>query len=281
MKKYLLLLALFLSSFCFSQQPYSNNLFELVRAEIKATYNHDVTINRKTLKKYGRNAAVSTTEVDVTTNGGTEVHVFTNAIDSLSSDTIADTNIPIYIEGMTINEDDLTFISQVVNTNASNGRTRVALTTPLAQTTRVRGLTTGQVFIYENTALTNGKPTDTTKIHNTLVPGDNTSLKASTAIASTNYFILTNYWATIGRTSGGTAGVDIRLKIATFGNAALGNNFYTAEVRTISLNQSVDHDFGPYIIIPPNSLISITAIASTGTQDVKAGFEGFFADINQ
>lgn len=261
--------------------PRATNWFELAIQEILATYNHEVTINRKSLRKYGRNQSVSTTEVDITTNSGTEIHILTNGIDSISSNNAADTNIPIYIEGMTIDSGEFTFVSQIVNTDASDGRTRVALTTPLAECTRMRAVTAGQVFAYENTSLTAGKPTDTTKIHNTLVPGDNTSLKAGTAVAKGNYFLLRNYWATMGRASGGTAGVDIRLKITTLGNVALGNNAYTSEIRTISLDNSLNSDFKPFEIIPPNSIISMTAIASTSTQDVKAGFRGVFADINQ
>lgn len=205
--------------------------------------------------------------------------MFANGIDSISSSNSSDTNVPIYIEGMTYNNGDFTFTSQIVNTDASDGQTRVALTTPLAECTRMRGLTQGDVYAYENTTLSGGIPTDTTKIHNILVSTDRTSLKAGTAIAKNNYFVLTKSWATMGRAAGSTAGVDIRLKVLNVGNAALGNNFYTSEIQTISLNNNLNQEFKPFEIIPPNSLVSMTAIASGGTQDVKAGFMEFFADI--
>lgn len=256
----------------------------LAVTEIFQTYGDHVRVGRKTLRKYGANENVSTAgDYDVVPwCDGTplrETYLTGNTVDSLSSDNAADTNIPIYIEGMTRSGDELTFVTQVVNTNASDGRTRVALTTPLCDVTRQRAVTAGNIFIYENTALTAGVPTDTTKIHSQLVAGKNASLSAKTSIAKNNYFILTSYWATIGKASG-TNAVDIIPNIAHLGDAVVGDNFITIDPWAIALGSpATGPDIEPYYIIPPNSRIVMRASASGGTISVKAGFAGFFADI--
>ena len=256
----------------------ANNWIQLAVDEIYLSYRHRVRVDRKTLRKYGRNVAVGTTEVDITTNSGTETFLTTNAIDTISSSDSADTSKSIYIEGMTISGGVLTFATQTATTDASDGQTKVTLSTPLARVTRMRGATTGNVYVYENTSLTAGKPTDTTKIHNTLVAGDNTSLKAGTSIAGNNYFILTHYWATMGR-AGGNAAADIRFKISNLGDSVLGNNFFTDEVWSISLNSPLDQQVRPFEIIKPNSDLVMTATGTTTGLTINAGFMGFFADI--
>ena len=78
-----------------------------------------------------------------------------------------------------------TFVTQSVTLN---GQTRVALSTPIARSTlatvpnqdRAANLV-GEIYVYEDTALSGGKPTDTTKIHLTVEAGKNQSEKASTS----------------------------------------------------------------------------------------------------
>ena len=256
--------------------PYVTNFFDLARQEILATYGHEVTINRKSLRKYGRNESVGTSEVDIVAFDQTETYLTTNSIDTISSSDAADTNT-VYIEGMTLSNGVLTFVNQ---TAILNGRNKVTLSTPLARCTRMRGNVAGTVYAYEDGAITNGVPNNASTIHNTIVSSDNTSLKAGTSIAGNNYFILTKYWATLGKASG-SAAADIRFKIQNLDSPVFGNNFYTEEVWSISLSQSLNEAVEPFEIIPPNSDIVMTASASSGTLDVKAGFHGFFADISQ
>lgn len=256
--------------------PYVDNFFDLARQEILATYGHEVTINRKSLRKYGRNTSVGTTEVDIVAFDQTETYLTTNSIDTVSSSDASDTGT-IYIEGMTIASGVLTFVTEIVNLNGQN---KVTLSTPLARCTRMRGNVAGTVYAYEDGAITSGVPNDLSTVHNTIVPADNTSLKASTSIAGTNYFILTKYWATLGKASA-SAAADIRFKIQNLNSPIFGNNFYTEEVWSISLSSPLNDTIKPFEIIPPNSDVIMTASASSGTLDVKAGFHGFFADINQ
>ena len=250
-------------------QPTETDWFQLAIDEIFQTYGHRVIINRKSLKKYGRNESVGTTEEDITTLGGTENYLTSNGIDSISSSDNSDT-IEVSYEGVTISGSVLTFASDTVTLS---GQTRVALPTPLRSCTRMRGSPAGSVYVYENSSITAGVPDNLALAHNVLVPGDNTSLRAATSIQSTNYFLMTNYWSSMGK-AGGSAAADIRLK-----TRVLGQDFHTDEVRSISLSKDIRHHFRPFFIIPPNSDIDITGEASTGTLDISAGFEGFFADI--
>jgi hypothetical protein len=259
------------------------DIMQQAAAEIFATYGHITKNNRKSLRKYGRNEAVGTGEFDITpfTVGAytTETNLVTNGIDSLSSSDSADTNVSIYLEGFTINAvGELSFVSQVVNTDASDGQTRVPLVTPLCNCSRARGVTAGNVWIYENTALTAGKPTDVTKIHNQLVQADRTSLKAGTAIARNNYFVLLGQWATVGKASG-SAAADIRFKQSTINDPVLGNEFFTRVVWSIGLGSPAAGPGIEYAIVPPNTRLTMTGSASSGTLDVKAGFYGKFLDI--
>ena len=252
----------------------TENFFRLAEQEILAQYGHRVKVNRKTLRKYGRNKTVGTTEVDITSFNTTEVYLSTNGIDTISSSDAGDTG-QVYIEGMTISGGILTFVSEIVTLNGQN---KVTLAAPLARCTRMRGNVAGDVYVYEDTAISGGVPTDTSKIHNAIVPEDNTSLKAGTSVSGTNYFILAHYWATLGKASASNA-ADIRFKIQQLDNPIFGNNFYTEEVWSISLSSPLEQPVRPFEIIPPNTDLMMTGSASSGTLDIKAGFHGYFADI--
>ncbi|CAN8142792.1 hypothetical protein THIOSC15_770002 [uncultured Thiomicrorhabdus sp.] len=99
----------------------------------------------------------------------------TPAIDSISSSSISDTGT-IQVQGLDANWE---LITQVVTLN---GQTRVALTTPLLRAFRGKNTGTiplvGNIVIYENTALSGGLPTDTTKIRLIINNGNNQTLMA-------------------------------------------------------------------------------------------------------
>lgn len=250
------------------------NAFKLAQQEIYSSYGHVVRIGRKSLSKYGRNPNVGTSEVDISWNGGVEVHTFDNTITHISSANAGDTGT-VYLEHTTISGGVFTFGTQVATLNGQN---KVALSTPCAEVTRMRGVTTGEVYVYEDTALTAGKPTDTAKIHNTLVPGDRSSLKCGTAVAGGNYFVMTSAYAAMGKASG-SAAAEIRVKMANLGDTYLGNLDYTAFVTSITLSAPLNMEATEFQIVKPNSLVTMSAAASGGTLDIMGRFSGFFADI--
>lgn len=259
-----------------------SSFFDLVATEIYHNYGHKVKIHRKSLHKYGENTAVGTTEELIVPWGVSPDNAYratTNAVDTMSSSSAADTSVPVYYEAMELQSDGTwKFFSTTQNLDASDGQTKVTLTRPGVRVTRIRTTAVGNVYFYADTAITAGVPNDTNLIHNQSVPDDKTTMTAATSVASNNYFIMTQAWAELGKASG-TAAADIRIRVANIGDSVLGDDFYTDEKGTCSLDKEYLHEFFPFKIIKPKSDLVLTATASTGTLDIKAGFRGFFADI--
>ncbi len=253
------------------------NLFELAAAEIYATYGDIVKLNRKTLRKYGQNPSATNTEQDIAFLAGTETRIFTNGIDTISSDDASDTGL-FYLEGHTISGTagsyELTFVTQNV---MLNGQNKVTLDTPLARATRARAVTAGDVYVYEDTAITAGVPNDLTKAHMKLSAADSSSLNSNFSIAKNNYFLIIDSWATTGRT--GNANCSITLKIANLNDEVLGTNFYTEQKWAINQNSPYGPPTLPLDIITPNSDVKLTCQTSSGTFAVNGGVNGVFADI--
>ena len=99
------------------------------------TFGDQVSIvnKAKTLRKFGRNAAVGGTFETVWRTGGDETYATDNTIDSVSSSDDGDTQA-IHVEGHTISNGLLTFVAQEVTLT---GQTPATLTTPLARPLKV------------------------------------------------------------------------------------------------------------------------------------------------
>ena len=252
------------------------NYFAMARDEILATYGHEVSVGRKTLHKFGRFENVGTSEADINYLGIDPLHAATNSITTVSSSNNADTTQSLTVEGMTIDgSNNLSFVLQTV---ALNGQAKVALATPLSRVTRIASLlgpvaTLGDVYAYQDGAITGGIPNDLATVDNVMAASDQSTLFAGTSVSSTNYFVLTNYWSYLGKKT--TALADIRFK-----TQKVGTGFYrTRSVGNITNSSGLVRPQAPFLIIEPNSDIDITAVGSTTNVDVFAGFEGFFADI--
>jgi len=250
------------------------NFIDLVVNEIEATYGDRVKVNRKTLHKFGRFQSVGTSETDINYLGIDPVHSSTNSITHFSSTNAAD-NQTLTVEGFVIVNGVLFFQTQVITLN---GQTKTALTTPLSRVSRIANTgsitaTAGDVYVYEDGAVTNGIPDDLGTVGNVMAATEQSTLFAGTSIAGNNYFICTGYWSYLGKKTAAYA--DIRFK-----TQAVGTGFYrTQSISNISNYSGIEHRFEPYLIIPPNTDIDITATGSTSGIDVFAGFDGFFADI--
>lgn len=240
-------------------------------------------IKPKTLLKFGRFDSVGTTAVTVQQTGGTEVLPTTNAIDTISSSELADTQ-DITIEGHTVTgtgtDAQFTF---AIQTKTLTGQTKAVLSTPLARVSRAyvndATVPTGKVYIYEDTTISAGVPTDATKIHLT-IEGDtaNTqSYKAATTFSSTDYFIMTTLSASIDKKTSAVA--DFELQTQTVGGIFRPN--FRFGLSTTGSN-SIAHVFDPPLIIPKNADVRIRATASTSGVEVDASFNGYLAttDIN-
>lgn len=242
----------------------------------------------KGVNKFGRNDDVDTaSEESVMLLQGSETeetYVFTNAITSVISDNAANTQV-VTIEGHTVNTGtgDYTFVSQ----NATlNGTTAVTLTTSLARVSRLfvangtfaspsTNLASGsRVFVYEGGTTTGGVPDTASETHLVVDSSDNQSQKAATTLSSADYGFLTNFSVGVSRDSG-TPEVDFKLKVRESGGVFR----VKAELQSANTTPNVVQEFRPYLIIPPNSDILLTATTTQNNTRVFGAFDIVLASI--
>jgi len=256
--------------------PYADNWFDFVRQEILATYGDEVTINRKSLHKFGRAEAIGTSETSVNVLSRTELLPADNTIDTISSTNASDVQT-ISVEGMVLNVDaTISFNTQDVTLNGQN---KVVLSTPLFRVTRLNNIsvsaTAGDVYVYEDTAISNGIPSDLDFWHGTMDSDAQSTLKASTTVSSDNYFVITRWDAFVNRQQ--AAAVDFRLKFNACGEHLRTRLLMSS--RNTSSQATIE--FKPFIIVPPKHDILVTAISSSNGTAVNSSFFDFFADINK
>jgi len=254
-------------SYCMSQ---SDPKIAFTLREIYSTYGDRTKVNRKSLKKFGVNFNVGTSQAPVNSWGEYEDYQSSNVTLNLSSSDNSDT-ATVTIEYMYFVGSDLTF---GVQTKTLTGQTPVTLDNAGCRWMRMytNQNNVGDIWLYRGTA-TAGVPDTLSNTHNQIPAGFNQSQKAATSIESTSYFILTYNWTDIVRSSSASGAAFLKTR-------QLGNDFRVAPTRGISAGSSLSYKLNPYIIIPPNSDIEIDAQATSGSSnDVTAGFDGYFADI--
>ena len=255
---------------------------KLVQAEreIHATFGDVVSIDKKakSLVKFGKskelNAGVLETVWPV---GGNEVYVDTNAIDSISSSNANDTQ-EVYMECHTVEgtgeDQKFTFMTQVVTLNGQN---RVPLPSPVARVSRVYNNNgtelQGQVYVYQDTTINNGVPTDITKVHAVIPQGFQQSFKAATTFSDEDYYILTGGFGSVSNKQ--AANVDFYLEVRTAGKIFRQG----AAVSAASTGGSWVIELDPAIVIPKNSDIRVRCDASTNGAVVFASFKGYLAKV--
>lgn len=249
--------------------------------EIRSTYGDKVYIKPESLIKFGRNQNVgnAATGYTIWATGADDAHetyvaANTNSIDSVSSDSGSDTTT-LVIEGHTETDSEKTFLSQSVTLT---GQTRAVLSTSLNRVTRVYASGSvnlvGNIFVYENTAISAGKPSDTTKIHLTIRAGKNQSEKASTSLSNQNYWIITGYRGSVLEKVGSFA--DVTLQIRQNGKVFRDVDDITATDANTGVRK-----FNPYIIASPNSDIRLIAISDSTSRDVTGSIDGYLALVNE
>lgn len=114
------------------------------------------------------------------------------AIDSISSSDAADTQ-QIKIQGL---DDTYELVTQIATLS---GQTRVALGTSLRRVFRLKNNNgtdlAGNVYVYENTALSGGVPTDTTKIRAIIQNGNNQTLMAVYSVPASKTAYMRSWYA--------------------------------------------------------------------------------------
>ena len=253
----------------------------LVQAEreIEATFGDRVSVDRKakSLIKFGKSAALSTSRETVWTVGGNETYVNANLIDSISSSSVLD-NQEIFLECHTVTgsgrDQQFTFVTQTVNLN---GQTRVLLPTPVARISRMYNNNgtnlAGAVYAYQNTTIVGGVPSDITKVHAKIQQGFQQNFKAATTFSNEDYYILTGGFGSVSNKQ--AAAVDFFLEIREPGKVF-------REVAAVSANSSGGAwqiELDPAVIIPKNCDIRVTCETGDQGATVYCSFKGYLAKV--
>lgn len=275
----------------YNLQPH--DILSMAIAEIKDTYGDTVSVTekKKTLRKFGRNAAVGTSRTSIMQHQGAEIsetYQTTNSIDYIVTDQDLYTGT-VVLEGHTISgAGALQFVTQTITLT---GRTKKALTTPLARVTRLKfadgqaGLTAGsgaKIYVFRDTTVTAGVPQTAANIHLVLVEGFNQSQKATTSISNTDYWILTGARACLLKQGGASALVDVELRIRKVGTT--NNPFATLGEIALTSSSNPCQEFAfnnNYLIVPKNSDIELTATGSTTGLEVVGAFFGILVSVQE
>ena len=245
---------------------------------IEADYGDVASIRnkRKVLRKFGENKNVGTSKTTVMTlpTGITnETYITDNLINTVSSSNVNDDQLVI-IEGHTVSNGDYTF---TVQTAILNGRNKVTLSTPLARNTRIYNAdisdNLGDVYAYEDTAITSGVPSDGTKVHCIMPALENQSKKASTTVSKNDYWILTDVYASILEKSSSFADFELQIRQNGF---VFRPQF---DVGISSSSGTINLSLDPCIVVPSNSDVRIVATAGSANTHITAGLNGYLASV--
>jgi hypothetical protein len=199
-----------------------------------------------------------------------ETYLSDNLITTISSSSGSDTG-ELYVEGHTISGTKLTFVEQTVTLDGQN---QVSLTTPLARCNRkyrdIEPNLVGAIYAYEDDTDTSGVPDTDAKVHCIIRAGENQSEKAATSVSDFDFWIVTNFTADVFQKTAAFA--EVRLERRRVGKAFRPSGGSLA----VASGQHETYWFNPYLIIPKNSDVRLTAVGST-TMDVGGTIDGFLA----
>lgn len=252
--------------------------------EIYKTYGDLVSIEQKgkSLLKFGNNSTVGTSEATIWDSLGAtllnETYATDNTIDYVVTDD-ADFTGQVTIEGHWRDGVNLIFRIQTVTLT---GQTPKQLTYPLVRATRIYNsgdstlATSKIVYVYDSTAnvggVSAGVPQTVASIHVTFHEANNQSEKASTSISAVDYWLISNFRATIRRNQSANAIIKLEIR-----------NWQKSYFRVIyedylaSDSAPINVLYRPLLIIPKNYDVRVVATASTGNTQVSASINGFLA----
>jgi hypothetical protein len=244
--------------------------------EIQSTYGDVVSIDRKakSLLKFGKSAELTANTLEtVWTVGGNEAYISDDGITHISSSSASDTQ-EIRVEGHTISGDDLTFVVQLVTLS---GQTPVALNTGVARISRISNNSgtelVGRVVAYEDTATSNGVPTDETKIHIDIPLGFQQSFKAATSFSKEDYYVMTGFYGAVSAKQ--SAAVDFYIEVKKPNGVFLQTACFTAS----STGGNSDISLDPAIIVPKNSDVRVRCETTDNNAVVFGIFKGYLAKV--
>lgn len=248
----------------------------LAEQEILNTYGDTVSVadKKKRLIKFGRNDNISTSFETVWLRGGDETYVSTDLIDSISSSNAGDTQ-SVKIEGHTCSGGLPTGF--VIQSITLNGQTKTGLTTDLCRSSRIYNDDStdfsGTVYVYEDSAVSGGVPSDSTKIHLQTDGSNNQSLKAASSISSTDYYIVTDLLVMVNRQN--TRSVDFKFQVREPGKVFRSR----LSLACHSYKGTCHYPLDTPLIIPKSSDFRFRAISSGNTTGVEASAIGYLASV--
>jgi hypothetical protein len=242
--------------------------------EIHKTYGDIVRPKGKSLLKFGKTSTLGTSRGTIWAAGGNETYVSSNIIDSISSSNAGDTHA-VQVEMHTVDVDgNFNFFVQEVTLQ---GQTRVPLT-PGARASRIfnKGAVNfaGDIYVYENSAITSGVPNDATKIHLQAPAASNQSEKMASTIENNNYYLITQVNA--GVTKKTSAIVDFQLEVREKGGV------FRERMPGGGSNDGPNFSPGmiaPVIIVPPNSDFRVTGLSSSASTLANAWTNGILCEV--
>jgi hypothetical protein len=261
--------------------------------EIRNSYNVEVALKGKILRKFGRNLSLGANTLSTVGtfqgNAANETFATGNTIDRVISDDAADAGKQVTIEGQTVDtaSGNMTFL---VQTAILGEQTAVNLTTPLFRATRLfgsggtfaapQGALAGNIAVYDNAAsggLADFLPSTAAATKLFIAAGQQQSTKAASSISALDYYIITSAKLNIDRTSGGTVTASGDVYWRQLGNEfrPLGLEF---QART-SGNGSDTHNEKPYSIIPSNSDFRLMVQSATASTIASGHVGGYLARV--
>jgi hypothetical protein len=268
MKRLLFILILIFVGFSLlGQSP----LLEHARKTIYEEYGVSVFVKGKTLRKFGRNTDLGTVEETISSLGGIENFPTGNDITKISSSSASD-GVIMFIEGYTRHGNDIYFVTQ---SKILSGQTPVLLDSALYRITRIYNNSSvnlaGDVYAYR----TGTTVTDSTHIK---VPYlENQSLKASTTLSTSDFWVVTQGVFSVGVSGNQDRRVQFRLHVRM-----LGKVFRTYDlVTTSNLAGPFQATFDPPIIIPAGADVSVDAVSSGVATEVTSTISGYLLTINR
>jgi len=236
-------------------------------------------MSNRSLRKFGQNPDSDTGEYEtVWTLGDNETYQTTNSIDTISSSNAADDQV-ISLAGFTISGSGL--LTRVEQTVTLDGQNKVLLSTPLARVERGFNIsatdTLGEVYVYRDTTLTDGVPTDLTMAHLQIEAQFQQSQKCALTTAQGEYLFVMS--AGVATLAGLTASSDFSLETRlidppglVFRNKLLISSANPGGASFIELN--------PVLIVAPNTDVRMRSKSSVNNQSVTAFISGYYMNIS-
>ena len=241
--------------------------------EIEENYGDKIEAVGKTITKFGENELVGTSEATIMSLPSavlSETHVATNLITQVSSSSASP---KILLVTGSVADGVFTYVSQEITLT---GQTAAPLTTALARVQRVynsgSAVLVGNVYVSQTDTLTAGVPDTSAKIHAIAPLAENQTLKAASTTANGEYMLISKIYASINDKT--LAAAVVRLSIRNAGGV-----FRTQTKRAInSQGPSLEFACEPFLIVPPNSDIKMSAEADGASTPVSTGYAGILVN---